>query len=236
VIGQGGMAERFSGPDDIAVPVARLWSLPAALAHLRTFVADRAGGVGKSATLSVHCPPILVRQPVIDAVIPTLVQLLRNAVEHGVETPTERLVAAKSLEAALTITVTAEDDQLIIAVDDDGRGIEGSRAGALAADDNLVATPDALHAVAGDAWRALLLRQGLAVDGDSGRRAFGLKRAAARLSGIRGQISFRTRPGLGTTFRVTIPIGSRDDVVIANPASQWLAGDAVPATSDLGEG
>ncbi len=231
MIDRAAMAEHFRAEQCAPRWAARLWSLPAALAHLSSFTADRAGQIGKSASLTVKCQPILVRQAIIDAVIPTLVQFLRNAIEHGIETPTERLVAGKALTGALSIAVAANNGVLLISVSDDGRGIEDEQivqtTGAIAV------SSDALHAANSDAWRSLLLRHGIAVEGNR-RHVFGLKRAAARLSGVRGRIGFRSEAGQGTTFQMTIPMHGDDVVVMSGSAEQRPARDLTAAASAPG--
>jgi len=221
-IGRGGMAQLQSGIDDSeAIPSTRLWSLPSALAHLKAFAGDRAGQLGKSVSLGVRCPAVLVRQPIIDAMIPSLVQLLRNAVEHGIEDTTERLILGKPLSATLTLDVAIDADALVFAISDDGRGMEIAEAEQLRSG-SLAVSSEALHLVAGDAWRALLLRHGVAVA--NGRRGptSGLKRATARLAGIGGRIALRTRRGEGTTLVVTIPRHGDGNIVVADAARQLV--------------
>ncbi len=216
------MAQFRSDIDDsAAAPSARLWSLPSALLHLKAFAADRAGQLGKSASLDVRCPAILVRQSIIDAVIPSLVQLLRNAVEHGVEDTTERLILGKSLSATLTLDASIDAHALVFIISDDGRGIDEGRAEQLRTE-SLAVSSEGLHVVAGDAWRALLLRHGVAVGGGRSAAASGLKRATARLAGIGGRIALRTRRGAGTALVVTIPTHGDGNIVVADSGKQLL--------------
>lgn len=216
------MAQLQSGIDDnAAFPSARLWSLPSALAHLKAFAADRAGQLGKSAVLDVRCPAILVRQPVIDTIIPTLVQLLRNAVEHGVEETTERLMLGKPLSATLTLDVAIEADALVFAIGDDGRGIDSGKADDLRSH-CLAVSSDALGAIASETFRAILLRHGVAVAAGRRDAAFGLKRASARMAGLGGRIAMRTRRGQGTTFIVTIPTHDDGSIVVADGGAQLI--------------
>lgn len=101
----------------------RLWPLAEALDHLRGFVAELAGFNGKCATLSIEASPVLVTPDLISAAVPALVQLLRNAITHGVEPPMERLMAGKPLGGTLTLLAELSAGVLRFVVRDDGRGV-----------------------------------------------------------------------------------------------------------------
>lgn len=102
----------------------RLWSVADALDHLRGFVAELAGFNGKSATLAIDATPVLVTPDLISAAVPALVQLLRNAITHGIEPPMERLMAGKPLGGALSLTAGLAAGALHFVVRDDGRGVD----------------------------------------------------------------------------------------------------------------
>lgn len=198
---------------------SRLWSLPTALAHLRGFVADKAGEAGKSARLTIRCPNLLVSPKLIEAVVPAVVQLLRNAIEHGVEPVTERLVAGKALTAKLTIDVAPEDNDLLIRVIDDGRGIDartvvaaGSTAG-LAGSGANVRHDDSL-ALLFEAGVRIRRRHGADGGGPDYRRGQGLRRAAMRLRKLKGRIGLGSEPGRGTTATIRVSLGGAGPIVV----------------------
>jgi len=110
---------RAETPGDV-----RLWSVADALDHLRGFVAELAGFNGKSATLAIEATPVLVTPDLISAAVPALVQLLRNAITHGIEPPMERLTAGKPLCGALSLTAELAAGALRFVVRDDGRGVD----------------------------------------------------------------------------------------------------------------
>lgn len=199
------MAVRMGSPRrNLSVSTGRLWSLPAALAHLKDFVADRAGQAGKSAVLEVDCLAILVRREIVESVVPALVQLLRNAVEHGIEAPMDRLVAGKSLTAIVTISVTTEPTQIAFTVHDDGVGIEPARIAAAAVEAGIVAA-EAVVTMADDTKLALAFRRGVTLGRDRGNRGVGLERAALRLRPVNGRVGMVSKPGKGSRFVVLVP-------------------------------
>lgn len=189
----------------------RLWSLPAALAHLEGFVSEKAGELGKSADLAISCPSLLVTPRLVESLTPAVVQLMRNAVEHGVELPVDRLMAGKALTATIALSVTVDRDRLIVIVRDDGRGVEPDEIVSAAAacgetaDANNEA-PDAL---------ALLPHRGISLAEEGGpHRGNGLKRAGQRLRSVRGAISFASERGASFTATITIPLSSAGKLVI----------------------
>ncbi|MCW5714370.1 MAG: hypothetical protein KIT43_07665 [Bauldia sp.] len=115
---------RRSLPRAAASRDVRRWSVADALDHLRGFVAELAGFNGKSASLAIDATPVLVTPDLISAAVPALVQLLRNAITHGIEPPMERLMAGKPLGGALTLTAELTAGALRFVVRDDGRGVD----------------------------------------------------------------------------------------------------------------
>ena len=188
---------------DIEASAWKLWSLPAALQHLKLFVAERAGLTGKCAVLDVSCPALLVRQSVIDAAIPTLVQILRNAIEHGIETPVERLVAGKPIVAIVKLGVTLEGDRISVRIQDDGAGIDCEAV--LSLERKLAcASADGRSDLETGASRSVLARLGLVERVGGSRDGTGLQRAVARIAPMRGELSFASKPGKGSVVSLSI--------------------------------
>lgn len=100
------------------------WSATDTLSHLRGFVADLAGLHGKSAELVIEADGVPMPRSIVAAALPAIVQLLRNAVLHGIETPVDRLMAGKPLTGRVTIMAIATDDGIAFIVSDDGAGID----------------------------------------------------------------------------------------------------------------
>ena len=204
-------AHRNDVGGDIEGSAWQLWSLPAALEHLKLFVAERAGLAGKCVALDVTCPAVLVPQPVIDVAIPTLVQLLRNAIEHGVQTPVARLVAGKPLTATIKLGVSLEAGRISARIQDDGAGVD--RKAVLGLERSLAPIRSDIRSGAdADARRAVLARHGIAASARNERSGSGLQRAVARIAPLRGKLSFASKPGKGTTFFLSIDAGETSPV------------------------
>jgi two-component system chemotaxis sensor kinase CheA len=133
-----------------------------------------------------------------------LVHVIRNAVDHGLETPDERRATEKPPRPRLRLQTTAWRDRLLIDVEDDGRGIDWAAVRAVAQLKGLpCATPEDLTA-------ALLApefttrTQATLTSG----RGMGLAAVAERVRELGGEITVDSHKGQGTRFRLSVPLGA----------------------------
>jgi two-component system chemotaxis sensor kinase CheA len=141
---------------------------------------------------------------VLERLADPLLHLVRNAVDHGVEAPDERRRNGKPAEGTVRLHAMQLGSEVIIAVSDDGRGIDVTRVRETAGrtDRSAIEMDD-------EAALYLIFRSGLTtatkVTGVSGR-GVGLDAVRASLNAVRGRIEVRSDPGLGTEFRIAVPI------------------------------
>jgi len=134
----------------------------------------------------------------------SLVHVFRNAVDHGIEAPEERLAAGKPVEGAIGCVVSAKDDAVAITIADDGRGVDRAaledklrRAGATDAKINALTLED------------LVFCEGLSARESASEvsgRGVGLAAVKAELENLGGSVSVESRPGKGTSFSFRLPI------------------------------
>jgi chemotaxis protein histidine kinase CheA len=152
----------------------------------------------------------LVPEPLRRGVDDMLQHLLRNAVEHGIETPEERLAADKP--AAGQITVKFEDHGnagIAMTVRDDGRGFNVERIGRAAVRSGIVSEESLVERdpgqVVGLIFKPNFTTENLAGEAGRGRGMSFLRRTVTRLG---GQISVATKPGRYTQFVIQLPAGN----------------------------
>ena len=103
------------------VPVARI------VPKLRRILRDICRDQKKEAELVVNCGDIEADTGVVDYISESLMHILRNAVDHGIESPEERLKAGKERKGKIIFTVESTVGELIVSLEDDGCGIDLER-------------------------------------------------------------------------------------------------------------
>jgi two-component system chemotaxis sensor kinase CheA len=134
----------------------------------------------------------------------SLLHMVRNAVDHGIESPTERAAAGKPPQAVVRLHAMQLGSEVIIAITDDGRGVNVDRV-RLEADRHGVRT----DGLSDDEVIALTLRSGLSTAAfvtDVSGRGVGLDVVRANVEAAGGRIEVRSEPGAGAEFRVIVPI------------------------------
>jgi chemotaxis protein histidine kinase CheA len=188
------------------VPLARL------VAGFPRLVRDLAARTGKRVTLKLEGEDVELDKRVLDTVGEALGHLVTNAVDHGCESPQQRLEAGKSEEATVSVRARASGASVIIEVSDDGGGIDRKAVYAAAVAAGIAApksAPDPGTAEPGaDALDhifapALSTRQTVS---ESSGRGVGLDVVRATVEGLGGQIEVSSETGKGTRFTLTLPV------------------------------
>lgn len=170
-------------------------------------VRDAARSLGRQVDLVIEGADIELDRAILDGIVDPLVHLLRNAVDHGIETPAEREAAGKPPRGRLTLSAVRERSRVVIGVTDDGRGIDRAAIAAQARAEGLLAEED--EDLTDDELLRVLCRAGFttarSVTTVSGR-GVGLDVVAERLRQLGGRLELRTTPGRGTTFSLHLPV------------------------------
>ncbi|HEU4993985.1 MAG TPA: chemotaxis protein CheA [Gemmatimonadaceae bacterium] len=171
------------------------------------FVRDAARSAGKTIDLTVTGKEIELDRSMLDEVGDPIVHLLRNAIDHGIETPAERAAAGKPPAGRLLLSAERDRATVVIRVSDDGRGIDRERVLRAAKDAGLV---DAARTELTDEEVArLVARAGFStaqeVTGMSGR-GVGVDAVHTRVRALGGSVEIRSVVGRGTTVTLRLPL------------------------------
>lgn len=190
--------------DDVGNRVRRLRLRPFAEAceTLPRVVRDIGAASGKEVDLELSGTAIEADRAVLDGLRQTLGQLVRNAVDHGIESPSDRVRAGKPGRARIEVAATLRGDRLQVTVSDDGRGMDV--AGIRAA---LVRTGAAVPDNERDLVRMLFLG-GLSTRDEASiisGRGVGLDIVRAAIARMQGTVDVTWETGKGTRFIIDCP-------------------------------
>jgi two-component system chemotaxis sensor kinase CheA len=165
-----------------------------------------ARAAGKEIELEVAGGEVRVDRALAERIGEPLLHLLRNAIDHGIETAGERRAAGKPARGRVRVDVGAEGSRVRVRVADDGRGVDAERVARAAAAQGLLAEGAAIteeHAL------RLIFRPGFSTAGrvsDVSGRGVGLDVVEHALERAGGDLRVRTARGEGTTFELRVPL------------------------------
>ena len=171
-------------------------------------VRDAARSLGKRVEFVIEGKEIEFDRSMLDEIGDPIVHLLRNSLDHGIESPGERLSAGKSETGTLRLLAARERSQVVIRVEDDGRGIGRERVLARAVSSGLVPAETAASLTDDEVYR-LLTRPGFSTAEkvtDVSGRGVGLDVVATRVRALGGTLEIVSEPGRGTAFTVRLPL------------------------------
>lgn len=182
------------------VPVASLFG------RFRRLVHDLARETGKIIDLSTHGETTEVDKTVIERLADPMVHLIRNACDHGLELPEERVAAGKSETGHVTLSAHQAGGEVLITIRDDGRGINRERVRAKAEAQGLI-EPGA--AISDSELLQMIFHPGFStaaqVTNLSGR-GVGMDVVKRTIESLRGTIDITSAPGEGSTVVLRIPL------------------------------
>lgn len=169
-------------------------------------VRDLAGRSGKRIALRIEGEETRLDRTIIERLAEPMIHLIRNAVDHGLESPEERVAAGKAETGRITIGAGYEGDRVAIRIEDDGRGLDRERIARKAIAAGLLPTgTEADDPRVG----AIIFEPGFSTRDEAGElsgRGVGLDVVRDAIRGLRGTVALRSVPGRGATFLIHLPL------------------------------
>jgi two-component system chemotaxis sensor kinase CheA len=169
-------------------------------------VRDTAAALGKQAVLEVSGEDTELDRTVIERISDPLTHLVRNAIDHGLETPAVRAAAGKAAKGRIQLTAYQQGGSIYIEVADDGRGLDRDRIVARAREMGIVTSEEAL---ADEQVWSLVFHPGFStadrVTEVSGR-GVGMDVVRQNVEALGGAITIHTAPAHGTRFSIKLPL------------------------------
>ncbi len=170
-------------------------------------VRDVARQLGKQVAFRVEGKEIELDREILDELGDPLVHLLRNAVDHGIESPAERKRLKKDPEGEIVLAAVRERSSVAISISDNGRGIDRAQILDKAKREGVLGPH--VETLSDDQLLRVLARPGFstaeAVTSVSGR-GVGIDVAMTRIRALGGSVEIRTEPGKGTAFVLRLPV------------------------------
>jgi two-component system, chemotaxis family, sensor kinase CheA len=173
------------------------------------FVRDLSRDRGKEVDLVVEGGGIEIDRRILEEMRDPLMHLIRNCIDHGIEKPEDRQHKGKPARATIAVSITQKDGGRIeILVSDDGAGIDVEKVRKAAEKLGVVSREDPPN-LAEDDGVPLVFRSGVSTSPiitDISGRGLGLAIVREKVEKLSGAISVETQLGLGTSFRVVLPV------------------------------
>ncbi len=171
-------------------------------------VRDVAKVRGREVTLVISGEDTELDKSILDMLAEPLTHLIRNAVDHGIEPPAERIAAGKPAQGTIRLNAFHQGNQVVIEVTDDGRGIDHKKVIAKAVESKAI-SPEESATLSGDEALDLIFHPGLStaqeVTSISGR-GVGMDVVKTVLERLKGTVQIETQIGQGTTFYLKVPL------------------------------
>jgi len=199
----------FRISDDLQYSVmdARLVGVGVLLNKFPRVVRDVASAEDKQVELTLSGQDVRIDRNILQIITDALLHLVRNAVSHGLETTDQRLASGKPAVGQLTLSALTERDDVLIQVQDDGRGINTEAVRRKAVERGLTTEKIAATLDEQAVW-AFLFEPGFSMAQkvtDISGRGVGLDVVKLALDSLGGQLRVESQIGLGTTFTLVLP-------------------------------
>ncbi|WP_276259316.1 chemotaxis protein CheA [Haloglomus litoreum] len=212
-----------------AAAAADLRRVDALVPRLERAVERAAESVETPVAFEAAVAPVAVERAVVDRLAEPLVHCVRNAVDHGIESPRERGAAGKEETGTVAVRGRREGDRLVVTVADDGRGIDPDAVREAAVAAGIEGATEADDGAVLD----LLFEAGVSTadpDSDLSGRGVGMDVVGRAMDALDGDVTVDSTPGTGTTVRLSVPVdGAVEGVhlLAAGPETYAVPGGAV---------
>jgi len=169
-------------------------------------VYDLSSKLDKKVALKISGENTELDKTVLEKIGDPLLHLIRNSLDHGIESPGERLAAGKEETGIIHLSASHEGGSVVIRVSDDGAGLNTEKIHRKAIEKGLIADDEILSE---QQTNDLVFRAGFStadVVTDVSGRGVGMDVVRSNIEDIGGRVEVRSEPGKGSTFQITLPL------------------------------
>jgi two-component system chemotaxis sensor kinase CheA len=200
--------DRISGALHRAVAGIRLVPLAPALRQLPRLVREIAAATGKPVQFEMRGDTVEVDKQIADSLFEPLLHIVRNAIDHGLEGAGDRSAKGKSPTGRVVLTASRQGDEVVVAVSDDGAGIDPAHVRDIAITRGVIERVEA-DELSDIQARRLILMPGFStaeIVTDLSGRGVGMDAVKAAAERLRGRVVIDSEVGVGTTIELRLPL------------------------------
>ncbi len=171
-------------------------------------VRELAQSSGKELSFAVEGREIELDRGILEELADPLIHILRNAVDHGLEMPSERQAAGKGVSGRLTLSARREKDQVVVAVLDDGRGMDPEHLVSIAVQKGIISAEEGSRFSPRDAYMLTCLPGFSTAEKvtDISGRGVGMDAVRATIQSLGGTLAIESEKGYGSRITLTLPL------------------------------
>jgi two-component system chemotaxis sensor kinase CheA len=191
-----------------AVMLTRMQPVSILFGKFPRLVRDLSRKLGKEIELSLHGTEVELDKTILEALSDPLTHLVRNACDHGIEPPADRLAAGKPAEGHINLHARQEGGRILIELRDDGRGIDPAKVRRTALARGLKSAAE-MAAFSDAEAQALILLPGFSTSEsvtELSGRGVGMDVVKTNVEQLRGSLQIESTPGAGTSVYLRLPL------------------------------
>jgi len=188
------------------VMAVRMLPIKHAFGRFPRLVRDTAAAVHKQIELKMSGEDTELDKTVIEAIADPLTHLVRNSIDHGLESPEDRIAAGKPVAGVVTLDALQEGGNIVVNVSDDGRGLNKEKIFKKAVERGLINADDVLT---DEQIYDLIFQPGFSTADqvtDLSGRGVGMDIVKRTINGLGGTVNVMSFEGIGTMFRIRLPL------------------------------
>lgn len=213
-MGEGDVAKAVANLDvvtadlQMAVMKTRMQPIKKVFGRFPRVVRDLARSLNKEVNLELQGEETDLDKNLVEALADPLVHLVRNAVDHGIESPEERLAAGKARAGTVILAAEQEGDHILLSIEDDGRGMDPEVLRRKAVEKGLMDAESAARLDEKDCYN-LIFHAGFSTKteiSDISGRGVGMDVVKTRIAQLNGSIEIDSKKGRGSRLSIRVPL------------------------------
>ncbi|MGM0461281.1 MAG: chemotaxis protein CheW [Fibrobacterota bacterium] len=200
--------DKITGEVQEVIMQTRMQSVGMVFDKFKRVVRDLSKKVKKEIDLTITGSDVELDRTIVEAIKDPLTHLVRNSIDHGIETPRERIAAGKGKTGHIHMSAVKQTNSVRIEIQDDGAGIDPEKIGAAAVEKGIIEAPQ-LDKMSKEDIIQLIFYPGFSTAGeitDISGRGVGMDVVYNSLTAVGGKVDITSERGTGTTITIGLPL------------------------------